>query len=125
MKTEEFNFVVNDKGNFVFQGNSIRKLLSKNKGKRGVASIIFFDERDPKQIIGFYRLYMVPKIMKALYDLDHTYYTKGEVETKLWNMSAVTKGREENIYGLSVIEIHMFIEEIKLLAARDFGVCVD
>lgn len=122
--THQFNFIVNSKGSAVIQGNGFKELMNNSKNKRGVMSVLIFDERDPSQIIGYYKYFILPAFQKAYKTLENKLYTLDQVEAKIWELSAVVRDKEVDINKLSVIEIWTFIEELKMIASTDFNIYI-
>jgi hypothetical protein len=119
--TYEFNFIVNKSGIPIVQGIGFKELMEKSKNKRGVMSVLIFDERDPSQIIGYYKVFILPAFQKAYKTNENKLYTLDQVEAKIWELSAVVRDKEIDINKLSVIEIWTFIEELKMIASTDFN----
>jgi hypothetical protein len=100
--THQFNFIVNSKGVPIVQGNGFKELMDNSKNKRGVMSVLIFDERDPSQIIGYYKVFILPSFQKAYKTNENKLYTLEQVEAKIWDLSAVVRDKEIDINKLSV-----------------------
>jgi len=123
MKEHHYNFNVSDSGKMRLQGREDFDLkMKENVGKRGVITVIYYDERSPKQIIGYYYAYIVPEFIKWYRENERTHYPKSVVHEKLVQLSAITKDLDtSDLFKLSVIEVYYFIEDIKQIAAENFN----
>lgn len=125
MNPKVYKFAVSDKGSIVPQGDSLKEELIKHKGQIGVLTIEFYDTRDPKKIIGYYKSYILPKLRQAFEEALGEYTSTEEAEYKIWEMCSVTSGMPVNIHALSVEEAWLFIREIKIKAAEELSFYID
>jgi hypothetical protein len=117
---QTFNFIISKDGYPVFQGPSFNNFISQNKLKRGYMEVYLYDDRDNKQIAGYYHEYILSQLQIAYRQHEGLEYSKKEIEEVIWPLLVTTKDLEhKTIHKLTVQQINVLIVEIKRFAAEN------
>lgn len=120
-----FVFRITDRGQPVFNSNEFIEYINANKSRKGYMTVYLYDTRDKRSIIGYYKHVFLVEVRKCLYENERETQTEEQVESRVWKMSAITSDMEcVDVGKLSVEQIHLLINEIKGIFARDYGMYI-